>query len=495
MTIGTLALLFFVPVFFIIFQHLEEKYMSKRQLHKSAMPLLISLFVLTSCGTYSNYQRKGSIINDSIVRSDLAQADDSLFTLHSSFSQGWRELFTEPRLAALIEEGLAHNSNLNIAKLQVDVAKASLRNANGELFPSLELGAKGETERFKNSGNDPKSESKFGFRAEASWEVDIFGKLQNAKKAAAANVEEKAAYVQAVQVELIATIATSYYQLEMYDAQIKETRGIVNSWDESVRAQKALMAVGEATSDEVSMAEASKLEAEETLEALQLQMIETENALCALLGRYSGHIERGDFQASCDQMPLIPQVNIQALATRPDIRQAEAALKKAFYLTNKARAALYPTLNLSGIIGWTNDADEVVSPSGLLMRTLGSLTQPVFAKGKLRAAVKEAKAGQETAKIAFHQAILKAGQEVNNVLATRQYTQRSIKQISQQVEKLTDVLDATEKRMRYDSEVNYLQVLLARQALLEARLSLLSHRYGLLGSTIQLYKALGGECF
>ncbi len=151
---------------------------------------------------------------------------------------------------------------------------------------------------------------------------------------------------QAVQVELIATIATSYYQLEMYDAQIKETRDIVNSWEESVRAQKVLMAVGEATSDEVSMAEASKLE-------------------------------------------------------------AEAALKKAFYLTNKARAAFYPTLNLSGIIGWTNEADEVVSPTGLLMRTLGSLTQPVFAKGKLIAEVKKAQAEQEVAKIAFHQAILR----------------------------------------------------------------------------------------
>ena len=495
MTIGTLALLFFVPVFFIIFQHLEEKYMPKRKMQKSVIPLLVSLFVLTSCGTYSNYQRKGSVINDSIVRSDLAQADDSLLTLHSSFSQGWHELFTEPRLAALIEEGLAHNSNLNIAKLHVDVAKASLRHARGELFPSLELGAQGGTSRFKNSGNDPMTESRFGFRAEASWEVDIFGKLQNAKKAAAANVEEKAAYVQAVQVELIATIATCYFQLEMYDAQISETRNIVNSWDESVRTQKALMAVGEATSDEVSMAEASKLEAEETLEALQLQMIEAENALCALLGRYSGHIERGDFLTSCEQMPLITQVNIQALATRPDIRQAEAALKKAFYLTNNARAAFYPSLNLSGIIGWTNDLDEVVSPAGLLMRALGSLTQPVFAKGKLKAEVKKAQAEQEEAKIAFRQAILKAGQEVNDALATRQYTQRAIKQISQQVEKLTDVLDATEKRMRYDSEVNYLQVLLARQALLEARLSLLSHRYGLLGSTIQLYKALGGECF
>lgn len=492
MTVGTLALLFFVPVFFIIFQYLEERYMPKRLFRKNVIPLIISLFVLTGCGTYSNYHRQGSVVNDSIVRSDLAQADSTLSTSHASFSQGWREVFTEPRLVALIEEGLAHNSDLNIAKLHVDAAKASLRNAKGELFPSLELGAKGETGRFKNSGNDPQTEGKFGFSAEASWEVDIFGKLQNAKKAAAANVEEKAAYVQAVQVELIAMIATSYYQLEMYDAQINDTRDIINSWEESVRAQKALMAVGEATSDEVSQSEASKLEAEETLEALQLQMIETENALCVLLGRYSGHIERGDFQTSCEQMPLIPQVNIQALATRPDIRQAEAALKNAFYLTNEARAALYPSLNLSGIIGWTNDADEVVSPAGLLMKALGSLTQPVYANGKLRAALKHAQAEQEEAKIAFRQAILEAGQEVNDVLANRQYAQRAIMLNSQQVEKLTDVLDATEKRMCYDSEVNYLQVLLARQSLLEARLSLLSNRYGLLESTIQLYKALGG---
>ena len=466
--------------------------MPKRKIQKGVMPLLVSLLVLTSCGTYSNYHRQGSIINDSILRSDLTP-HSTLLTPHSTFhiphstlhtNDGWREVFKEPRLAALIEEGLAHNSDLNIAKLHVDMAKAALHNAKGELFPSLELGVNGETTRFKIPDTDAITSNEYAFKAEASWEVDIFGKLQNAKKAAAANVEEKAAYVQAVQVELIATIATSYYQLEMYDAQISDTRDIVNSWDESVRAQKALMAVGEATSDEVSMAEASKLKAEETLEALQLQMIQAENALCLLLGRYSGHIERGDFQTSCEKMPLIPQVNIQVLATRPDIRQAEAALKKAFYLTNEARAALYPSLNLSGIIGWTNNVGDATTPTSLLMRALGSLTQPVFANGKLRAEVKKAQAEQEEAKIAFRQAILKAGQEVNNVLATRQYTQRAIQQISQQVEKLMDVLDATEKRMRYDSEVNYLQVLLSRQALLEARLSLYS--------TIQLYKALGG---
>ena len=494
MTVGTLALLFFVPVFFIIFQHLEEKYMPKRLFRKSMIPLIISLFVFTSCGTYSNYQRKGSIINDSIVRSDLAQAEPALFTPDASYSQGWRELFTEPRLVALIEEGLAHNSDLNIAKLHVDAAKAALRHAKGELFPSLGLKANGETFRYFRREDDALSSSLINIMTEASWEVDIFGKLRNAKKAAAATVEEKAAYVQAVQVELIATIATSYYQLEMYDAQISDTRDIINSWEESVRAQKALMAVGEATSDEVSQSEASKLEAEETLEELQQQMIEAENALCVLLGRYSGHIERGDFLTSCEQIPLIPQVNIQALAARPDIRQAEAALVKAFYLTNEARAALYPSLNLTGSIGWTSTR-ETASVTGMIMRALGELVQPIFANGKLRAAVKQAKAEQEEAKIAFRQAILEAGQEVNDILASRQYAQRAITLNSQQVEKLTDVLDATKKRMRYDSEVNYLQVLLARQSLLEAQLSLLSHRYGLLESTILLYKALGGEIF
>ena len=488
MTVGTFALLFFVPVFFIIFQHLEEKYMPKLKLHNSVLPLIFSLFVLTSCGTYSNYHRQGPMISDSIVRADLVQADSCA----PSFSQGWREVFTEPRLVALIEEGLAHNSDLNIAKLHVDAAKAFLRNAQGELFPSLELGANGETARFKNSDNDPQTESKFFFGAEASWELDIFGKLQNARKAAVANVEEQAAYVQAVQVELIATIATSYYQLEMYDAQIKDTRDIITSWDESIRAQKALMAVGETTSDEVSQAEASKLDAEEKLEELQILMIQTENELCALLGRYSSHIDRGDFQASCVHLPQISKIHIQALAARPDIRKAEAALKSAFYATNKARAELYPSLTLSGSIGWTNDAGEVVYPAGMLTKALASLSAPIFNHGRLKAELRKAQAEQEEARIAFRQAILDAGKEVNDALASVQYARKTIGINEQQVEKLTSVVENSKLRMKYEEDFNYLQVLLARQSLLEARLALLGNRFMLLGSTIQLYKSLGG---
>ncbi len=123
---------------------------------------------------------------------------------------------------------------------------------------------------------------------------------------------------------------------------------------------------------------------------------------------------------------------------------------------------------------------------------MASLTQPVFANGRLRAAVRQAQAEQEQAKIAFKQAVLNAGQEVNDILASQQYAQRAIALNTQQVEKLTEVLAATELRMQYDSEVNYLQVLLARQSLLEAQLSLLSNQYTLIESAIGLYRALGG---
>jgi outer membrane protein TolC len=252
------------------------------------------------------------------------------------------------------------------------------------------------------------------------------------------------------------------------------------------------MAVGETTSDEVSQAEASKLDAEEKLEELQILMIQTENELCALLGRYSSHIDRGNFQASCEHLPQISKIHIQALAAPPAIRKAEAALKSAFYATNKARAELYPSLTLSGSIGWTNDAGEVVNPAGMLTKALASLSAPIFNHGRLKAELRKAQAEQEEARIAFRQAILDAGKEVNDALASVQYARKTIGINEQQVEKLTSVVENSKLRMKYEEDFNYLQVLLARQSLLEARLALLGNRFMLLGSTIQLYKSLGG---
>ena len=488
MMVGTLALLLFVPVFFIFFQTMEERF--KPRPVSTTVAMLAVVCLLSGCKTYSSYRSDSTahdVLKEQLRAAGVSTADSVL----GGSPADWREAFTEPRLAALIDEALLHNSDLQTAHLQVQATKTTLRGAKGELFPAVGLTASKSNSRFKNDEFTATS-SGYNLGAEASWEIDAFGRIRNAKRAAAATVEQQMAYEQAVRTELIATVATAYYQLEMYDAQIADTRSIINSWEESIATQRVLLEVGEATSDDVDQSEAAKLEAESTLEELLMQLRQAENALCSVLGRPCQHIERDSLGSSCITINNIPSINIRSLAQRPDVRQAEAVLKAAFYATNEARAALYPSLSLSGSIGWTNDIGEIVDPAGILMNALGSLTQPLFQGGKLRAEVKRAKAEQEAAKVAFRQTVLEAGREVNDIMATEQYARRAISLGEQQVEKLSRIADASKLRMQYDEDVNYLQVLLARQALLEARLQLLVHRYELMSAHIQLYKALGG---
>ncbi|WP_288278519.1 efflux transporter outer membrane subunit [uncultured Prevotella sp.] len=456
----------------------------------TTLAVLTAVCLLSGCKTYSSYHADSTV--DDVLKEQLSAAGvSSADSVAGNLPADWREVFTEPRLVALIDEALLHNSDLQTAHWQVQAAKAALRSAKGELFPAVGLTASKSNSRFKNDEFTATS-SGYNLGAEASWEIDAFGRVRNAKRAAAATVEQQMAYEQAVRTELIATVAAAYYQLEMYDAQIADTRAILQSWEESIATQKVLLSVGEATSDDVEQSEAAKLEAETTLEELNLQLRQSENALCTVLGRPCQHIDRDSLSASCIAIDSISSISIRALARRPDIRQAEAELKAAFYATNEARAALYPSLSLSGSIGWTNDAGEIVSPAGILTSALGSLTQPIFQGGRLRAEVQRAKAEQEAAKVAFRQTVLEAGQEVNDILATEQYARRAISLGEQQVEKLQRIADASKVRMQYDEDVNYLQVLLARQSLLEARLQLLAHRYEMIAAHIQLYKALGG---
>ncbi|MBQ5549102.1 MAG: efflux transporter outer membrane subunit, partial [Prevotella sp.] len=453
MLVGTLALLLFVPVFFIFFQTLEERLRvgdgtsgMRLKPHSGATTLIVlaAVCMLSGCKTYSSYH-SDSTANDVLKEQLSAVGVSTADSVAGDLPADWREAFTEPRLVALIDEALLHNSDLQTAHLQVQAAKAGLRSAKGELFPAVGLTASKSNSRFKNDEFTATS-SGYNLGAEASWEIDAFGRMRNAKRAAAATVEEQMAYEQAVRTELIATVATAYYQLEMYDAQIADTRSIISSWEESIATQRILLEVGEATSDDVDQSEAAKLEAESTLEELLLQLRQAENALCATLGRPCQHIERDSLSNSCLAIDSVPSISILALARRPDIRQAEAVLKAAFYATNEARAALYPSLSLSGSIGWTNDVGEIVSPAGLLMNALGSLTQPLFAGGRLRAEVQRAKAEQEAAKVTFRQTVLEAGREVNDIMATEQYARRAISLSEQQVKKLSHIADASKLR-------------------------------------------------
>jgi outer membrane protein TolC len=185
-------------------------------------------------------------------------------------------------------------------------------------------------------------------------------------------------------------------------------------------------------------------------------------------------------------------VPVHLLANRPDVRIAEYRLMQAHYATAAARSALYPTLTLNGLVGWTNNAGSIVTnPGGLLLSAAASLTAPIFNGGKLRAQLKIAKAQQEETRLAFQQSILNAGSEVNSALAEIETARAKRELRTKQIESLKSAAESTELMMQYGS-TTYLEVLTAEQNLLAGKIAEIMDRYDEIHGCISLYSALGG---
>lgn len=344
-----------------------------------------------------------------------------------------------------------------------------------------------------SSFDGQKTQKTYSVGASASWEIDLFGKLRNSKRQALASLLASDAYRQAMQTQVVATVADSYYALLMLDEQIRITEQTTESWREYVRSLAALMQAGQADRATLAQAEASRLAAESSLLSLQQQAIEQENALCVFVGLTPRHLERGTMDGQHFPSHLSVGVPLDLLSRRPDVRQAEANLMQAFYATNSARAAFYPSITLSGSAGWTNSGGAVVAnPGAWLLQAVGSLVQPLFNRGQNLANLKIAKAQQEEAVLQFRQSLLDAGNEVNNALAQWQTARERIRLDNGQVEQLTITLGDTELLMENSADTNYLQVLTARQSLLSAQLAVASDRYDEIQGVIELYHALGG---
>lgn len=439
---------------------------------------------LGACSVYKSYERPDMPVVDSLYRQAAAISADTT----SIASLSWRELFTDSKLQALIETGLQNNTDLNIARLKVTEAEATLMTSRLAYLPSISFEPSG-TLRSVDGNAMTKS---YDIAASASWEVDIFGKLTNAKRGAKAALEQSEAYRQAVQTQLIATIANSYYSLLMLDAQLDISERTAANWGENVRAMKALKAAGDATELAVAQSEASKLSVDASIASLRQQIDQMENTLTALLGIAPQKIDRTTIGEQRFPTELAAGVPLQLLQRRPDVRQSEAALAQAFYATNAARAAFYPSITLSGSAGWTNAAGAAITnPGQWLFTAVGSLVQPLFNRGRNIANLRIAKAQQEEALLSFRQSLLDAGTDVNNALIQWQ-TARQRQQIDQQqILSLESTVRSSELLMQYSSQ-NYLEVLTARQTLLQAELTAVSDRFDEIQGVINLYHALGG---
>ena len=438
---------------------------------------------LCSCQVYKSYQRPDIAISDSLYREPVSATDTS-----SLASLSWQELFTDELLQQLIETGLKNNTDLHVARLKVTEAEALLRSSRLAYLPSLSLTPQGSL----RSQEGAKPSYTYNLAASAEWEIDIFGRLTNAKRGAQAAVLQSEAYHQAVQTQLVATIANSYYSLLMLDQQLDITRQTAASWQENVRVMKALKRAGQATEMAVAQTEASLLSVEASVLSIEQQIQEIENSIAVLLKMPPQTIERSTLNGQRFPERLSTGIPLQLLSRRPDIRQSEAELAIAYYATNEARAAFYPNITLSGSAGWTNAAGSVLTnPGEWLFSAVGSLVEPLFTRGQNRANLTIAKAQQEEALLAFQQSLLNAGAEVNNALKQWQTARQRIELNQQQIASLQSALRSSELLMRHSSQ-NYLEVLTARQSLLQAELNATADRFDEIQGVINLYHALGG---
>ena len=445
--------------------------------------------LLASCHVYRSYERPQEVsqnieklYRDTINTTAALKADTTNFG-----NTPWQEVFTDPHLQALIEKALVNNANIRNAENAVEQAQIGLKVARLAYFPSISL----NPQVAASSWDFGKATQTYNVPVAANWQFNLFS-LRNNRKKAQMTLEMTKAYEQAARTSIIAGVANMYYTLQMLDEQLKTTQATVDIWAENVRAMELMKEGAMTTEAAVGQAKSNYLNLLTTVPTLKQNITEVENALCSLLHETPHPIARGAFDVDAFPAQYSVGIPVQLLANRPDVHAAEMNLATAFYGVNVARSSFYPTLTIGGQGGWTNSVGMIVNPGKILASAFASLTQPIFANGKLLAQLKMSKINYEDAQINFEQTLLNAGQEVSNALSAYQTAldHQATRQL--QVETLTSTLENTQMLFHYSTGTSYLAVLTAQQSLIQAQLNLISDKFDKVQAVINLYQALGG---
>lgn len=438
--------------------------------------ILLTVVMMNSCALYKEYERPDIAFVDSLYNR-IPTADD----YESIASLTWKELFADTLLHNLIELGLENNTDLEIARLKVEQAEATLKTSKLAFYPNVSFSA--QVGANQNGLN-------YSLAPTASWEVDAFGRLHNTKEGAKAALAATEAYQQAVQTQLIATIADAYYTLLMLDEQLDISKRTLNTWEENIRTLSALKRAGKTNEAAVLQAKANKVNVEASILSLEKQIIEQENSLSALLGLVPQKFERNELAEQVFPDTLLMGLPLSSLVNRPDVRQAEYKLVEAYYATNVARSYFYPSITLSGSAGWSGVSGN---PGDFIFNAVGSLMQPIFNQGKNKARLKISESQRQEALLNFKQTLLDAGTEANNALISWQTARKRLDSDKLQIVYLKGAVMNTQLLMK-NGQADYLEVLTAQKNLLQAELTGTNDKYLEIQSVITLYHALGGGC-
>ena len=460
--------------------------------------ILAACLMLTGCGLYNKYQSTveapANAFGTSALGTLSGDRNESLAQL------SWREFFTDPHLQVLIDQVLVNNTDLNSARIAVEKSEVSLKAAKMAYLPSLYFSPQGTLASFDNSAFS----KTYNLPLQLSMDVDVFGSITNKKRAAKAVLLQAQLGEEAIRSNLVSAVAQQYYLLLLLDRQLDILTQTDSIWNASLETEKSLYENGKAYSTAVNQLEASHLNVKTQIVDIRRNIRATENALCKLLGITPQSIVRSHWPSAAeyhtasenqrmfDSKFLKIGVPATMLEQRPDIRMANAAMEEAFYNTQAARAAFFPSITLSATGGWTNAAGSmVINPAKTFLNLVGSLTQPIFARGRLIANKKIAQLTEEDLKQKYVQTVIDAGNQVNEALCDCMAAREKHNYYHRQVEVLHEAYIGTHELMD-NGKANYLEVLTAQENLLSAQLNEASNMYNGAQAIIALYVALGG---
>jgi NodT family efflux transporter outer membrane factor (OMF) lipoprotein len=454
--------------------------------------------MLTGCGLYDKYNQTVETPVDAFGPMDGGATSGGGESLAQ---MSWREFFTDPLLQQLIEQVLANNTDLNSARIAVEKSEASLKTAKMAYLPSLYFSPQGTLSKFDDN---PWSKT-YTLPLQLSMDVDVFGSITNKKRAAQAVLLQAQMGEEAIRANLISTTAQQYYMLQLLDRQLAILTMTDSLWNASLETQKSLWENGKAYSTAVNQMESSYLNIKTQIVDTRRNILATENAISRLLAETPQHIERENWgfsanpnhpdsetgQRMFDTQFLKIGVPATMLEFRPDIRMANHAMEEAFYNVQAARSAFFPSITLTGSAGWTNNGGLIVNPGKILLNAVGQLTQPIFARGQLKANLKIQQLTQEDLQKKYVQTVIDAGNQVNEAMADCQAAREKHAYYHRQVQVLYDAYTGTHELMD-NGKASYLEVLTAQESLLNAQLSEAANMYKGTQAVIALYIALGG---
>lgn len=450
-----------------------------------AVATLLGMGMLSSCHIYNKFHMpEDTNLTKEYVEAKNAEADSKAFG-----NLRWEEVFTDPLLQDYINRALANNSNLDNARLNVEVARANVLGARLSYLPSVVINANGAGASYAKSDMS----WTYTIPMAISWELDVFGKILNTKRSAEAALRMQTDYEQAVRSQIITGVATCYYSIATLNAQLNLSRETAEIWKQSVEIMKDFKEAGRVNQAAVVQSQSQYWSILSSITDLESALEQANSSMSLLLNEMP---QTWAIPSSAQmEMPRILRegVAMRELAMRPDVRAAEESLAAAYYTTNSARAAFYPSITISSNGGFTNLLGSFVkNPGDWFIQLAGQLTAPLFLRGQNIARLKGAKAQQEQAMNNFELALLKAAGEVNDYYVALEKSIEKTAYLTEQVKNLEEAVEDTNLLLAYDDHTTYLEVLTAQSSLLSAQMSLLSTQLNREQSLINLYQSLGG---